>query len=363
MELINKAVTDFQLFCQKIQDYYQSDFSTGDKWKEIATYAHDNNGIIVNLFKNLKKNDSIGQIKIDYTSSLEDLNNQISLESDSIVKASLIVAIFHLIVYDLISQPGNYSSIMDGKEEMSILKQDIVYYVCMSSKNEQNIFFHTYILLYALESLFNKRFYVCIDFEFTNKKIQLAQLNFEHDISLKSIIMIISPNELEDIMMQNFIDLIMCNTFIKKILHGSDSLDIPYVYTHMLADDPDKIIKFTRMLIDTRFLCEYYKLNRGVDSDNRCSIYDEDPGRSAIYYFKVVSDEQQVRLTELLESMPAPHDRQWNIHKMAISQAKYAALDVLFLKVFYYRIIHVATEDTDTDLGKEKYYRDLQIFA
>lgn len=51
--------------------------------------------------------------------------------------------------------------------------------------------------------------------------------------------------------------------------------------------------------------------------------------------------------------MPAPHDIQWNIHKMPISQARYAAYDVLYLKVFYYRIIHVATEEDSSDIGKK----------
>nr|URM62087.1 hypothetical protein [Mimivirus sp.] len=125
------------------------------------------------------------------------------------------------------------------------------------------------------------------------------------------------------------------------------------MYNHLLQDDPAKIIKFTRSLIDTRFLCEYYKLTRSEPSDNKCSIYDEDSTRSAIYYFKVVSDDQQRRLAELLESMPSPHDRDWYIHKMPVSQVQYAALDVLYLKVFYYRMIYVATEDESTDLGKK----------
>ncbi|ANB50751.1 hypothetical protein [Powai lake megavirus] len=353
MTSIDDIATNLQIFYQKILDIFQSKSSPIDKWKLIASYIHENNNIIVTTYKNLKKQVVNSDIGLDYNIDFNQINKQIAKESNNIIKCSTIILGLHIIVYDLMSQEGNYSFIFDGKKEMAILKKDIMYYVSISSKNEQNIFFHAFLLIFALESLFNKYLYVGIDFEYTNRKIQLAQLNFEHNHTDKSMILIVSPNELEPIMTDNFIDYIVCNKNIKKILHGSDSLDIPYMYNHLLQDDPSKIIKFTRSLIDTRFLCEYYKLTRSEPSDNKCSIYDEDSSRSAIYYFKVVSDDQQRRLAELLESMPSPHDRDWYIHKMPVSQVQYAALDVLYLKVFYYRMIYVATEDESTDLGKK----------
>jgi hypothetical protein len=353
---MNNIIVEFQLFYQKILDVYNLGISAKEKWTKIATYMHDNNPLIVKIFSIIKKEDDRKQISLDYQITPEQLRKQIEEESDALIKSSFIILALHHIIYDMMSTEGNYDFVSDGQEQMHILKsinKKITYYISVSVKNEQNIYFHGFILLYALESLFNKRFYLCVDFEYTNKKIQLAQLNFEHDISDKSMILIVSPNELEQNMTDNFINLIICNKYIKKILHGSDSLDIPYMYKYMLEDDSDKIIKFTRSLIDTRFLCEYYKLTRDQVSDNRCSIYDEDPSRSAVYFFNVVSEEQQKNLTELLQSMPAPHDIQWNIHKMPQSQIIYAACDVIFLKYFYYRIIHMATEDEESDLGKK----------
>ncbi|XWV25996.1 hypothetical protein QJ857_gp1084 [Tupanvirus soda lake] len=353
MTSIDNIATDLQLFHQNILDTYISTKSATEKWLNIATFIHDNNNVIVNAFSVIKKNDDRNETEMDYLTEFEQLQNQIKEESDPLRKCSFIILSLHKMIYDLMTTEGNYYFSLIGKEEMSILKDDIIYYVNLSIKTEQNIYFHAYILLYALESLFNRHFYVGVDFEYTNKKIQLAQLNFEHNKSFKSIIMMVSPSELEQVMMENFVNLIICNKFIKKILHGSDSLDIPYVYNHMLETDADKIIKFTKALIDTRFLCEYYKLNKIGVSDNRCSIYDQDPGRSAIYYFKVVSEEQQNKLSELLESMPAPHDIQWNIHKMPKSQVLYAQYDVIFLKYFYYRMIYVATDDETSDIGKK----------
>lgn len=353
MTSLNNIISEFQIFYQKISDFDKSDLTPVEKWQKISSYIHENNEFVVKIFAILKKDDERKQVDLDYKMDHSQLEKQISQESNPVVKSSLIIVGLHNIIYKLLSTEGNYFFSLDGREEMKVLKKKIIYYVNLSAKNEQNIFFHAYILLYALESLFNTHFYIGVDFEYTNKKIQLAQLNFEHNVTLQGIIMMVSPNELEPVMMENFINLIICNKYIKKILHGSDSLDIPYMYNHMLQNDPNKIIRFTRTLIDTRFLCEYYKLTRSDPSDNRCSIYDEDPARSAIYYFNVISEEQQNKLTELLQSMPAPHDIQWNIKKMPLSQSIYASRDVLYLKFAMMKIIEVATKDEDTDLGKK----------
>lgn len=346
-------LTNFQLLYQKIYDIYHSESTDTEKWLLIATQLNDRHQELVELFQNIYKNDARSNINLDYDIDMEQLQKQITLESDNLYKIALIITAMHHIIYELMKTNGNYYFSLFGPDEMHILKRDITYYISISEKREQNIFFHTFILIFALESLFNKRLYVGIDFEYNNKKIQLAQLNFEHNIDLGSMIIIVSPNELEPDMMKNFVNLIICNPQIKKILHGSDSLDVPYMYEHMLNSDPDKIIAFTKTLIDTRFLCEYYKLNKETVTDNKCSIYDEEAERSAIFYFGVVSQQQQAKLTELMQSLPPPQDIIWNIHKMPKSRLLYAQYDVLFLKYFYYRMINVATQEEETDLGKK----------
>ena len=353
MITVDNINTDLQLFHQRILGIYQSDSLPTEKWTAIASYMHDNNATVVKAYTSIRKKDERTAINLDYKIDFAQLQNQISKESDELRKSSFIILSLHNMIYDLLSTEGNYYFTLNGQEEMAILKKPLVYYVNLSSKPEQNVYFHAYILLYALESLFNKHFYIGIDFEYTNKKIQMGQFNFEHNVALQSIIMLVSPNDLEPVMMENLINIIICNKSIKKILHGSDSLDIPYVYDHMLAQDSEKIISFTKTLIDTRFLCEYYKLTRDQPSDYKCSIYDEDPSRSAVYYFGVISESQQNRLAELLQSMPAHHDIQWNIRKLPKSQVLYAQYDVIFLKYFYYRIIHMGTEDEASDSGKK----------
>lgn len=353
MTSLNDLVMELHIFHQNILNIYNSKDTDTEKWTKIATYMHDKNEIVTKTFVVIKKNEAREEINMDYTIDFDKLQTMISQESDQVRKTSFIILSLHTMIYQLMTSEGNYRFNLHGKEEMNVLKEDIEYYINMSVKNESNIYFHAFILLYALESLFNRHFYIGVDFEYTAKKIQLAQLNFEHSTDTTSIIMMVSPSELEPIMMNNFIKLIMCNKIIKKILHGSDSLDIPYVYDVMLESDGNKIIKFTQGMIDTKILCEYYKLNRDGTSDNKCSIYDQDPLRSAVYYFNVISEEQQNKLSELLEAMPAPHDITWNIHKMPKSQELYAQYDVIFLKYFYYRMIFVATEDESTDAGKK----------
>lgn len=348
--LLNDILTKFQLLHQEILDLYQPKEDPVEKWTKIATLMHDKRELINEIFSVIKKQPDRKEIEIDYELDFDKLQSRIKSEADLLIKSSLIISSLHVMVYDMLTTEGNYYFTLNGQEEMQVLKKDIIYYINLSVKVEQNLYFHAFILLYALESLFNRHFYVGIDFEYTNKKIQLAQLNFEHSVVLQSIIMMVSPNELEPVMTEDFIKLIICNKYIKKILHGSDSLDIPYMYEHLLNGDPNKIIRFTRTLIDTRFLCEYYRLNRN-ELDGKCSIYDENKDGSAIYYFGVISEEQQNKLAELLDSMPA--DIVWNIHKMKKSQVLYAQYDVIYLKYFYYRIIYVATLDEKTDLGKK----------
>lgn len=317
------------------------------KWLEISTIMHNNNHDIYKLFKYIKKinkSDNLN-VRIPYELSVDNLEKQILTEQNELMLCALIISVLHKIIYGLMTLPENYFMIIDGREEMQVINKPIIYYINMSVKLEQNIQFHAFILLYALESVFHSHFYVGIDYEYTNKKISLAQLNFEHHISNSSIIQIVSPNELEPDMMKNFIEMIICNKYINKILHGSDSLDIPYMYDHMLESDPKKIIRFTRSLIDTRFICEYYKLNHETSSDDKCSIY------NAVTYFGVVSEPKGKALDDLLEAMPA--DYVWNIHKMPKSQVYYAFYDVIFLKYFYYRILNLAIKDYEDDAKKK----------
>ena len=92
-----------------------------------------------------------------------------------------------------------------------------------------------------------------IDFEFNTKKIALMQLLFEihKDNQIYKKYYIIYPPELD---MTFFKEHILGNKNILKILHGSESLDIPYIVDDLfLPNEFDLLINFMTSMIDTRY--------------------------------------------------------------------------------------------------------------
>lgn len=173
--------------------------------------------------------------------------------------------------------------------------------------------FNNYTTKYA--NIHKKHKHVCIDFEFNNGKIALMQIMFD-----TNIIWLVDPTTID---MELFVNNILTNKHIYKVLHGADSLDIPYIYKHMLHNDKTKIIQFTNKLFDTRFLCEYYKISQN-DTNPRCSLY------TAYMYFKVIDEKKLIEL-ENINTVPI-YKIHWNINKLSDKQIKYAIYDVWYLK-------------------------------
>lgn len=345
----NKDIEDLQKLYETLYTIYNKDTKTAEeKWTTIAVEMNDEHELIYRVYRILRRLNT--DTEIDYDIKEKDLGKlwqSIRDEQTLLVKSSLIISGLHYIIYDIMSTKGNYYFKLDGRKEMDIIDKKLMYYINISSKVEYNIYFHAFILLYGLESCFNKHFYIGIDFEYTNKKIQLGQLNFEHNVTLSSFIMIINPDELEPHMSSTFVNMIMTNRNINKILHGSDALDIPYIYDKLFEGDKDKIIKFTNSFIDTKIICDYYKSNSPLPTDEKCSIYD------AVKYFDVITEQKYKELEDIVERMQPHQDIRWNIHHMPKSYVLYALYDVIFLKYFYYRMINVATKSDNTDLEKK----------
>jgi len=116
-----------------------------------------------------------------------------------------------------------------------------------------------------------KDIYLGIDFEFNNinnnREIALCQINIEDNNS--GNIFLFYPLDLDKIQTKSFIDL-LTDVNIIKILHGGESLDIPYLFKNILKDKNDRI-KFCSNLIDTRYLCEYYYLKKN-EENFKCKI-------------------------------------------------------------------------------------------
>ena len=162
------------------------------------------------------------------------------------------------------------------------------------------------------------------------------QLNFEliqDETNNNSFIYIIYPPELDDDSMIFFKDNIMCNKHIFKILHGSDSLDIPYTYTDFFKNDKDKIIKFTSTLIDTKYLCEYHHLDNNIE--DKCKI------KELLFEHKIINEEQLNNLINNEEKMGNISDIFIDIHNISDELLKYSLYDVLFLKYLYLKFVNM----------------------
>ena len=215
------------------------------------------------------------------------------------------------------------------------------YNITFCDTDQKTELFTLYLLQYFIEStiyrvLGKNRCYVGIDCEFNNQKISLMQICFELDDS--GYIWIIDPKRLSLRQKQLLTKYLMINDNIIKILHGAESLDIPFIYNELLENKDVYINAFTDKYIDTRFLCEYFRIS--VNDNPKCSIY------YALKYFDVITDEKFNHLNEIHDSMGPIQDITWQIDKLSSFHKKYAFYDVLYLKQLVKNIYSRAYNET-----------------
>jgi hypothetical protein len=174
-----------------------------------------------------------------------------------------------------------------------------------------------------------------LDFEFNERKIALIQCAFFAEN--KNYIFICDPNKISTDTINIMIETIFTSN-IYRIVHGSDSLDIPYIFEELFMKDSDKILKFTKTVIDTRYLCEYFKIVKET-GDKKCSIYD------AMLFFSTIDDKIHHRLTNINEIMGPVQDINWDIDRMDTYHLRYAAYDVYFLQFFLANMINRYYDD------------------
>lgn len=235
-------------------------------------------------------------------------------------------------IIELLLESQKYVS-LDGKYEMN--NNDAKYLICIGDSVYKLKLFVLYIILFYIQTRSVKKdSFVGIDYEFNNRKIALMQSCFFCK-NTQNIVWIINPIELDQIGSKILVDFLMTRRSIYKILHGSDSLDVPYMYQDMFNNDKKKIQKFTSRLIDTRFLCEYYRLIDNPE-EKKCSLYD------ALLLFNTISKEKYNQLNEISDIAGPIQDISWNIHKISSFNIKYAYYDVIFLKRFLFDIFKMA---------------------
>lgn len=158
---------------------------------------------------------------------------------------------------------------------------------------------------------------ICFDYEFNFKKIGLAQVMISEKDKSNNVYLFdpkqFNQNE------SNFIKNALYLNSFPKILHGSESLDIPYIYSEVLGGNLNLIKKFTSTVTDTRFKCE-------LIGNRKCSLYE------ALHDSGSINDKQYQALEKLYKDNGKVYKINWNVYKLNLSQFMYAAYDVIFLR-------------------------------
>jgi len=208
-----------------------------------------------------------------------------------------------------------------------IIKMNDKKYKIHICDNMDNIkYMINYIELYILKNTIR---YTGIDFEFNrvnNKRsIALCQLNLEIKNDINPYIFIFYPPDIEkhsDV----FKRLLLSDNTI-KILHGGESLDIPYLFTDVLLTKEERY-KFGINLYDTRFMCEYYNISNDL-INNKCKIYE------LLLQMKVINKNTYTMLEENDKKMGNIWEINLEIDKLNESVILYTLYDVLFLPALF----------------------------
>ena len=217
--------------------------------------------------------------------------------------------------------------ILNSNNEINNNKDNINYYIIKCVNKDKNLVFSCYLFIYYLLSKKdNNDLILSIDFEFNSKKIALMQINFETKFKDR-FIFILYPPDLSNYWKSFLIKKILGNKNILKLLHGSDSLDIPYLFDDLIIRKK-YIKKFMNNFIDTKFLCEYFNYQNNF-TDRKCKIYE------LLLDNKIISKKKYKELEINSEKMGHIYDIFIDINTISKELLKYSVYDVIYLKYLY----------------------------
>ena len=159
----------------------------------------------------------------------------------------------------------------------------------------------------------DKNIKFCIDFEFNGKEIGLMQLY----ITKLNLIYLLNPEFFTLENKKRLIDKVFLSSN-KKILHGSESNDIPYIFNKLLQRDPNKILLFINNFYDTRFICSYLGFPK-------CNLY------QALINCNIINKEKLLYLKDIEDKLGKIWKIRWNPKSLNSNEKLYALYDVIFL--------------------------------
>lgn len=201
-------------------------------------------------------------------------------------------------------------------------------YLVLKVDDEQKQNFMSDIFIKFIENQnknFNQTHIIGIDFEFnkvrkTERDVALMQINIEND-SDTAYIFVLYPPELT-LTNYNILIKLITHKQIYKILHGAESLDIPYVFNQLLIKK-ELIDGFCTNFYDTRFLCDYYHIEKNIQG--RCSIY------YLLLEHQIITKEKFDELERIEEKTGPIYLINIDIHKLGFHVLRYSLYDVIYL--------------------------------
>lgn len=253
--------------------------------------------------------------------------------------------------FNILNNSSNINKIKDDvcltlqkNNDLTISIDDVKFFIIKVDSHIKQLLMLSYMIIYNYEST-NKQLYCGIDFEFNSGRIALCQISF-YPSKLFKYIFVFDPSKLSNEYTEIFVNMILISKII-KIMHGADSLDVPYIHEELLQNS-DNFILFINTLIDTRYLCEYFKIY-DKSENMKCSLYD------ALLYFDVIKKIKYDELNKNMNSMGKIYKINWNISTMDKKQLKYSIYDVVYLKKLYRKIVD------DSIIKNENLHKQLKL--
>lgn len=205
----------------------------------------------------------------------------------------------------------------------------VIIMICICNTDNTNKKLEKYI-----QDFINYKGYklIGIDFEFNRinnmREIALCQIIFITKGFIKNpkgtnndIFLFYPPN-----INKNIFEKLLISDNIIKILHGGESLDMPYLFDNIINKTNRN--KFLMNLHDTKYLCEYYNAEHNI-IDGKCRIYD------LLLQRKVITKSKYNELMNNDKKMGNIWEININVKNMSDELILYCVGDVLYLPDLY----------------------------
>jgi len=225
----------------------------------------------------------------------------------------------------------NFNLILKGKDKFYSKLNNKIYNILVIDDKKKLKYMNK-----KFKEFNNDKTIIALDFEFKkvskeSKEIAIAQINLENNLD-NAYIFIFYPPELNNKGLKRFIKL-LTNKDIIKVIHGGESLDIHYLFNSILKNN-NNIKNFIYNLYDTKFLCEYYHIEKNII--NKCSIY------NFLEEFKIIDKKNIKYLNDLENKIGEIYLIEFDINNLNENLVEYALYDVIYLPTLIKKIIIIS---------------------